>query len=234
MNARSRAALMAYPLLLAVGLAACGGSGAGASNGVAGRSPDQIVKATTRAAETARSVEAAGSMTEDGTRVALDLRMVAGVGASGWLSESGRRFNLVLDGRTLYINAGVAFWKTAANAAAASVLAGRWLRTPATGAYAAVARIAGLRTFFRQVFGRHGRLAKTGIRTLHGVRVIGLRDTTRGGVLYVATTGRPYPIELSGDTGSGSGRLDFSGYGRSFAIAPPKRSVSLMALEQAG
>jgi len=229
-----RAATLAATLLLAAGVAACGGSSGGSGNGIAAKSPDAIVAATTKAAESAKSVEVAGSISQGGTSVGLDLKMVAHVGATGWLSEQGKRFNMVLDGKVLYIRAGESFWTTFANAAAAKVLEGKWLKTPTTGSYASVAKLGNLQTFFTQVFGHHGTLSKTGTKTINGIKVAGLRDAKQGGVLYVATTGKPYPIELNGDTGSGSGKLIFSGYGSAFKIAPPANSVSLTQLEQMG
>jgi hypothetical protein len=228
---------LAVGLLLATGVAACGGSGGGSSsaNGIASKSTTAIVAATTKAAESAQSVEVAGSISQSGTTVGLDLKMVAASGATGWITEQGKRFNMVLVGKTLYIDAGKSFWTTYANAAVAKVLQGKWLKTPATGSYASVAKLGNLEQFFKQVFGHHGPLAKTGAKIVNGAKVIGLRDTKQGGVLYVATTGKPYPIELNGNTGgSGRGKLTFSGYGTAFKITPPKNSISLSELEKAG
>jgi hypothetical protein len=137
-------------------------------------------------------------MSENGTNVGLDLKMVAGVGATGWISEQGKRLNLVLDHSVLYINAGAAFWSTFASPSAASLLQGKWLKTRATGTYASVAKIATLREFFEQVFGHHGTLAKTAQKSINGIKAIGVRDTKQGGLLYVATSGKPYPVELLG------------------------------------
>lgn len=234
MTGNQRVATLAATLLLAAGVAACGGSSGGSDNGIAAKSPDAIVTAATQAAEAAKSVEVSGSISQSGTNVGLDLKMVAHVGASGWLSEQGKRFNMVLDGKVLYMKAGAAFWTSFASAAAAKVLQNKWLKTPTTGSYAAVAKLGNLQSFFTQVFGHHGTLSKTGTKTINGTKVVGLRDAKQGGVLYVATTGKPYPIELNGDTGSGSGKLTFSGYGTAFKIAPPAKSVPLAQLEQMG
>jgi hypothetical protein len=227
-----RAATLAVALLLAAGVAACGGSGGGSGNGIAGKSTAAIVAATTKAAESAKSVEVVGSVSQDGTTVGLDLKMVAAKGATGWVSEQGKRFNMVLDGDTLYINAGKAFWTTFANAAVANVMAGKWLKAPTTGSYASVAKLGDLKQFFNQVFGHHGSLVKTAAKTVSGVKAIGLKDTKKGGILYVATTGKPYPIELTGNAGTGGGKLTFKGYGTAFNITPPAKSTSLAQLEQ--
>jgi hypothetical protein len=115
------------------------------------------------------------------------------------------------------------------------VLQGKWLKTPATGNYASIAKLGNLREFFNQVFGHHGSLTKTATKTINGIKAVGLRDTQKGGVLYVATTGKPYPVELNGNTGGGSGgKLTFSGYGTAFKIAPPANSISLAQLSKTG
>lgn len=221
-------------LLLAAGLAACGGSSAGGDNGLRAKSAAAILNATTNASESAKSVHVTGSLEQQGTTIALDLRMVAGVGASGWMSDGGMRFMLVLDHSTLYISGGRAFWRAFGNAAVAKRLKGKWLKTPDTGSYAGIAQIANMRLFFRQVFGGHGPLAKTSNKTIDGTATIGLRDTEKGGVLYVSTSGKPYPVEISGNTGATTGRLTFTGFNAPVAIRAPKRSISLARLERAG
>lgn len=230
-TAQRRTATLVGALLLSAGVAACGG-GSSSGNGVASKSAAGILAATTKAAESAKSVYVSGSISQGGTSVGLSLKMVAGVGATGWLSEQGKRFNMVLDRNVLYINAGTAFWTTFANATAASVLQGKWLKTQTTGGFATVAKLGDLDKFFHLVFGKHGALTKVGTKTIGGVKVVGVRDTAKGGVLYVATTGKAYPIELNGDGGSGAGKLSFSGYGTAFKIAAPPKAVSLAQLEK--
>jgi hypothetical protein len=230
---RNRAAILVVTLLIAAGVVACGGSSGGSSNGIASKSADAIATATASAAESAKSAAVSGSISQSGTNVGLDLKMVAGVGATGWISEQGKRLNLVLDHSALYINAGAAFWRAFANPSAASLLQGKWLKTPATGTYASLAKLGTLSDFFHQVFGHHGTLAKTAQKSINGIKAIGLRDTKQGGVLYVATSGKPYPVELNGNTGSGGGKLSFSGVGSAFKITPPKHSISLAQLQKA-
>ena len=59
----------------------------------------------------------------------------------------------------------------------------------------------------------HGALAKGSTSTIEGTKVIAVNDTEKGGTLYVATTGRPYPIQLS-KAGSGGGKVTFAPLGR--------------------
>jgi hypothetical protein len=225
-------------LLIAALLSACGGSGGGGGNGIASKSAAAIIKATTRASESAKSVHVAGSLDQAGTKIALDLKMVAGVGATGWMSDGGKRFSLVLDHNTLYISGGSSFWQAFGNASVASLLQGKWLKTPASGHYASIAKFADLHQFFQQIFNEtRGKVAKTSTRTINGTKVIGVRDTTKTGTLYIATSGKPYPVEIDGATGSkagATGKLDFTDFNSAVTISAPKKSISVSQLQNAG
>lgn len=225
-------------LVAAAGLAACGSSGGG-GNGLAAKPARAIVEATTKAAESAKSVHVSGSLNQGGTVIALDLKMVAGAGAAGWMSDAGKRFSLVLDHATLYINAGPSFWRAFGNPTVAKLLEGKWLKAPATGNYASIARFASLRQFFQQIFSATtGRLSKTSTRTINGHPVIGVRDTKRDGTLYVATSGTPFPLEIDGTTsaksGATTGKLDFTDFNASVKISPPPHSISATQLQKLG
>lgn len=225
-------------LLLAVGVAACGGSNGHGGNGLQSKSAAAIIRATTSASESAKSVHVAGSLDQSGTTIALNLRMVAGVGASGWMSDGGKRFSLVLDHSTLYISGGASFWRAFGNASVAKLLRGKWLKTPATGDYASIAKFASLHEFFRQIFSEtSGPVAKASTKAINGRPTIGVRDTRKTGVLYVATSGKPYPVEIDGANSSSSGttgRLDFTGFNVPVTIRPPKNSISVAQLQRAG
>jgi hypothetical protein len=223
-------------LLIAALLSACGGSSGGGGNGLASKSADQIIKATTRASESAKSVHVSGSLNQGGTKIALDLKMVAGVGATGSMSDGGKHFSLVLDHGTLYINGGPSFWRAFGNASVTSRLQGKWLKTPATGNYASIAKFADLHQFFQQIFNEtKGKVAKTSTKTINGTKVIGVRDTTKTGTLYIATSGKAYPVEIDGATSSKSGatgKLDFTGFNSAVTITAPKKSISVSQLQQ--
>jgi hypothetical protein len=221
---------------VAVGLVACGSSSAG--NGLASKPPATIVRATTKASESARSVHVSGSLTQAGTVIALDLRMVAGVGATGWMSDAGKRFSLVLDRSTLYIKGGASFWRAFGNATVAKLLRGKWLKAPASGDYASIAKFANLREFFQQIFSATtGRLSKAETKTINGQPAVGVRDTERGGVLYVAARGKPYPLEIDGTTAGGAGttgKLDFTAFNAPVTISPPRHTISVAELQKLG
>lgn len=241
MTARRAAPSTLAALLTAAGIAACGGSsgdGRSTGNGLSSKSARAIVTATTHAADSARSVHVAGSLNQSGTTIALDLRMVAGVGAIGRMSDGGKHFSLVLDHSTLYINGGPSFWQAFGNPAVARLMRGKWLKTPATGDYAAIAKFASLRAFFQQIFSQTGgSVAKASTRTIDGRQTIGVRDLSKSGVLYVATSGKPYPVEIDGAPSRRSGttgKLDFSGFNAPVAISAPRHFVSFAQLQKLG
>lgn len=58
------------------------------------------------------------------------------------------------------------------------------------------ARLTELSKFVDGTLAKHGKLAKGEPTRVRGRRVIGVKDTTEGGVLY-ATVGKPHPVELT-------------------------------------
>ncbi len=229
---RPRPAVLALlaALPIAAGVSACGGSSSSNGNGLQSKSADAIVKAAYQAANGLKSVRIAGTMSKGGTNVGLNLKMVAGVGAQGTISQQGKSFQLVVDHKTLYINAGRAFWTAYTNAAIAKLMEGKWLRASTTGSYSSFASFGDIHSLFGSVLTQHGKLAKGAVKTIRGVKAIGIRDTTQGGTLYVALTGKPYPLEIVGAGSGTQGSLQFTDFNSSLTITAPKHSVDLKAL----
>ena len=74
------------------------------------------------------------------------------------------------------------------------------------------------------MLGSHGKLAKGDETTVNGVKVIAVRDTTKGGTLYVATTGTPYPVFIQR---AGDGKITFDRWNEAFALKAPAGAVDL-------
>src|ERR1017187_4658019 len=123
--------LLALALLTAL-LAGCGSSSSG--NGVAGKTPAEIVAATKVAADSANSVHVVGSIVSSGSPITLDMHLLAGKGGRGQLSENGLAFELIQTGGTVYIKGSAAFYKHIGGTAAAQLLQGKWLKAPASSA----------------------------------------------------------------------------------------------------
>jgi hypothetical protein len=225
-------AVLALGLLSAV-LAGCGGSGGGSSeNGVASKAPGEIVAATKAAADSASSVHVSGSIVSDGSPITLDMSLVAGQGGRGQLSENGLSFELIeLDG-TVYISGSPAFYKHFAGSTAAQLFQGKWLKAPATsGDFAALASLTDLRKLLDAALeNHHGKLTKGDTTTVAGQKVVGVNDASDGGTLYVAVTGKPYPIEIA-KNGAGGGKVVFDRWNEPVTLKAPADSVDVAKLQ---
>ena len=157
-------------------------------------------------------------------RSGLDLDLVTGKGAAGTISQGAPRFKLVVTGGDFYFQGNRAFWLHAAHSqAAVQLLLGKWIRYPSAGAqFGSVSHLTSIKTLMDALVKAHGTLAKGSMTTIGGQPAIALNDSN-GGKLYVATTGKPYPLELIAKHSTG-GRVTFTKYGHSFTIAAPKHS----------
>jgi hypothetical protein len=211
---------------LVVGLAGCGGA---SSNGVAAKSPDAIVAAATNAIRGAKSVHVSGSIVNSGSPVTLDLNLAAGKGGGGRMSENGLSFRIIVLKRVVYINGSDTFWRHFGGNAAAQLFHGKWLRGPASGQLGSVAALTDLQSLFSKLLSTHGALAKGSTSTVDGQKVVAVKDTTKGGTLYVATTGKPYPIEVS-KTGPQGGHVIFDRYNEAVSLSAPANSIDVSKL----
>ncbi len=221
-------------LLIAVALAGCGGSSSSSGNGVADKTPAEILAATKAASDTATSVHVSGSIVSGKSPITLDMSLLAGKGGRGNLSESGLPFELIQVGGSVYIKGSAAFYKHIGGTAAAQLLQGKWLKAPSSSAnFASLSQLTDLRQLVDQTLKSHGSLKKGGTSTINGQKVVGITDTTKGGTLYIATTGKPYPIEISKD-GSGGGKITFDRWNSAVTLAAPANAIDVAQLQSGG
>ncbi len=214
--------------LTAMAVAACGGGGA-AGNGVAAKAPNAIVDEANNAIAHASSVHVAGSISNSNVPLTLDLELVSGRGGSGELSEGGLTFRVITVGPSVYIQGTPAFWSHFAGAKVARTLDGKWLKASASGQFAPIAALTNMQELFGKVLLVHGALKKVGTTTLNGRQVVGVRDSKAGGILYVAATGKPYPVEVV-KRGTGAGRIVFDRINGPVNLAPPAHFRDLSQL----
>src|ERR1035441_3333987 len=219
-------------LLLAVVIAGCGGSSSG--NGVADKTPAEILLATRGGSGAATSVHVAGSIVSEKSPITLDMNLLAGKGGSGKLSENGLAFELIQVGGTVYIKGSPAFYKHIGGTAAAQLLQGKWLKAPSSDAsFASLSQLTDLRQLVDQTLTNHGSLTKAGTTTVNGQKVVGITDTTKGGTLYIATTGKPYPIEIS-KGGAGGGKVIFDRWNSTVTLTAPANAIDVAQLQSSG
>lgn len=212
-------------VLALVSLCACGGSGGG--NGIASKSPGTIVNDAVRAAESARSVHIAGSVVRNGQSLGLDLDLQAKRGARGTISVSGLSFQFIQVPGVVYIKANRAFLRHFGSPTVMR-LAGRWLRSsPNASGLGGFSGLTDLHEVFSSLLSSHGVLKKAGTTTFNGQSVVAVTDTTKGGTLYVASTGRPYPV---GVRNSSQGELRLDHYNEPVSLTPPAHAVDLSQL----
>ena len=231
---RSSTALLALVLvLLAAAIAGCGGSSS-SGNGVADKTPAEILAATKAASDAATSVHVSGSIVSDKSPITLDMNLLANKGGRGKLSESGLAFELIQVSGTVYIKGSAEFYKHIGGTAAAQLLQGKWLKAPSSDAnFASLSQLTDLRQLVDQTLASHGSLKKAGTTTVNGQKVVGITDTTKGGTLYIATTGKPYPIEIS-KGGSGGGKISFDRWNSTVTLAAPANAIDVAQLQSAG
>lgn len=221
------------PLVLIGGalvlLGGCGSSSSG--NGVASKSPEAIVSEAKQAADSASSVHVSGSINSGGSPVTLDLALAAGKGATGEVSQNGSTFQIIIDSGTAYISGSEAFYRKLGGSAAVQLLAGKWLKvSTSTPEFTSLSQLADMRTLLDTVLVDHGKLKKGSTTTVGGQQAITVNDTTHGGTLYVATTGKPYPLQIS-KSGSEAAKITFEEWDEPVRISPPASSVNLSELK---
>jgi hypothetical protein len=246
MRSRTLSSITPALVIVATVLAGCGGSSSSSSssssksssssnatadNGVASKSPTAILAATKVAADSATSVHVAGSIDSNGTPLTLDMDLLAGKGGRGRISENGISFELIVTGDTVYINGSPAFYKRIGGSAAAQLFQGKWLKASATGGdFASIASLTDLRKLVDTTLANHGTLAAGATTTVNGQKVIGVTDTTKHGTLYIATTGKPYPIEII-KSGAGGGKITFDQWDKPVSVSAPANAVDVAKLQ---
>jgi len=194
------------------------------------RTAEAIVNAASNAISHANTVHVAGSIQNGGgVPLSLDLSLVSGKGGQGVMSENGITFRIVAVGQNVYIQGTPAFWQHFGGARAAKLLDGKWLEAPATGQFTPIASLTNLQELFNHVLLTHGSLQKGSIQTVNGHKAIAVVDTNAGGTLYVATTGQPYPVEVS-KQGEGAGRIVFDRINQPVSLSPPANALDVSRL----
>ena len=219
-------------VLLAALLAGCGGHGKSAKpNGEASKPADRVLADAKAAATSASSAHVSGNIESGGTPIKLDLSTARGKGAKGSMSTNGLKFDLVRIGDTLYIRGSDAFYKHFAGAAIAQLLHGKWLKASAThGRLQSLAPLTSLGALFAGISSQHGKLVNDGKTTYHGDEVVAIRDKSDNSKLYVAATGKPYPVAIVGGKKGQSGTIAFDDWNKPVSLSAPSGAIDISKL----
>jgi hypothetical protein len=218
--------------LAVVSLAGCGGHGESAEpNGEASKPAARVLADAKAAATKASSAHVSGNIVSSGTPITLDLRMARGKGAKGSMSISGRQFDLVRIGDAAYIHGSDAFWRHYGGAAVAQLLHDRWVKASVNEPrFASLRPLTSIGQLFGQVSAHHGKLANDGKTSYKGRQVVAIRDTSDNSKLYVAATGKPYPMAIVGGGNGQSGTIAFDDWSSGVSLGVPKDAIDISQL----
>jgi hypothetical protein len=235
------ASLSASALVLAVVVLAGCGSTSSSGNGVASRTPAEILAASKSAAAGAATVHVAGSILSEGKPISLDMELVGsnGVGDNGGrgrLTLGGLGIKLIAVDKAVYVKGNDAFYTHFAGAKAARLLHGKWLKGSAEhGPLASFAALADLDKVIDSTLQDHGPLSSAGTTTIDGKKAVGVSDAASDGTLYVATSGAPYPLEVvKSGSAAGAGKLVFDRWNKPVTLLPPANAIDVDQLQGAG
>lgn len=211
-------------------LAGCASSAA-PSNGVASKTPRQIVAAAEAAAAGAATAHVAGSIVSAGTPISLDMELVAHKGGSGRLTLGGLSIGLIDVDRAVYVRGDPVFYSRVAGHAAAHAIEGRWLKASTkSGTLASLGQLTELDKLLDGALAGHGALSRGRTTIVNGQKAVGVSDSDGGGALYVATTGTPYPLEIIKGAPD-PGTIVFDRWNGPVSLAPPANPLNINQLQ---
>jgi len=233
----TRATIAIVLALLLPAAVGCGSSSGGSSspapaadNGESAKAPAQILSDVTDAVRGAQSVHMSGSVNSDSTDIGFDVKLSSDA-AKGTLTLSGNEIKLVRVGDAAYFSGSSEFYKMVGGGdAAVSLLQGRWIKVPSTdGRFASFEQFTDKGKLFSSMLQAKGTVTKSGTRTYNGQKVIVLRDSDGGGDLYIAASGKPYPVAIV-STGDKQGTITFTGWDEPVDVSAPSDAIDLSQL----
>jgi hypothetical protein len=227
-----RASALALVLTAAL-LAGCGRHMKAAPPNDEASKPAAEVFADAKAAATgASSAHVSGNIQSGGTAITLDLDMVRGKGAKGSVTLDGRQADIVRIGDVAYVHGSDAFWQHYAGPLIAQLLHDKWVKAPVdTKRFQSLAPLTNLGLLFAKIGAHHGKLVNDGKTTFKGQQVVAIRDTSDNSKLYVAATGKPYPVAIVGGEAGRSGSIEFSDWNQHVSLTAPSGAIDISSLE---
>jgi hypothetical protein len=224
-------ALLLLALAILVPLAGCGSS----DNGVASKSAKEILQASKAAAISASSVHVVGASRVQTSSSTINARL-ARVGGRSRVSLLGGGHEAIRIGNTVYVKGPQAFYAnlSARLGKTLHVPSGTWLKAPAgSGPLRELAALTDLPRQLDVILSTSAALTKGASTTVGGQKAIALKEKAKlyEGVLYVATTGKPYPLLLVKNGGRERGRTRFSGWDRGVSLRAPSPAVDVSSLK---
>jgi hypothetical protein len=149
-------------ILLALILGGCGSSpNSRSGNGVAAKTPAEILSTAKAAAAAAASVHVAGSIVSEGKPISLDMELVGRNEGKGSVTLEGLEIRLIDVDGAVFVKGSKTFYTRFAGAKAANLLQGKWIEGSATkGPLASFAALADLDKVIDSTLADHGTLSR--------------------------------------------------------------------------
>lgn len=171
-------------------------------------------------------------------RGTIDMQLAAHHRASGVMSIEGAKVRLIRIGPKIFMNGSAAFWRKFADLSSGTAdrqivrfLAGKWFRAPAAGKdFASLANL----TDMDKLFGGDAAgadMKKGAITTIAGVKAIEVDDNSDRIRIYVATTGKPYPLLIQVSQTGERFKFRFDHWNEEVMIKAPAGAVDLSKLK---
>ncbi len=220
---------LALPLTaaLAIVLAGCGSSG----ESLTSKSATEILAASRAAALHASSVRIASSVSQGKLSRTSNLEL-AGNGIRARISFLGVTHEVIRIGNTTYAKGNPAFYKLLAKRTGMHVPQGTWVTAPAGKGIPVKTALSSELTF---LLISPGPLTKGPTTTIDGQKVIELKEKAKRftGSIYIAATGKPYPIEIV-KHGQETGQTTFTAWNQPITLTAPTGAIELSKLKRKG
>ena len=154
--------------------------------------------------------------------------MSRGGRSQGTVTVSGALFNIVIFADAQYLKADASAWRVAGvPPATAQLIADRWLKTSRTSKLGQDFDFT-LSALAAELTADVKLAPNVGRSTLDGRPVVVLTDNGKNpGRLYVANTGKPYPVMMEATGAGNAGNLKFTQYDASVTIEAPPTAIPL-------
>jgi hypothetical protein len=213
-------------LAAALVVTSCGGS----SSSDKGKDSAQVAANSVAALKGAESVHVTGhtSATETDAESALDLTF-QGANTTGSVTQNGTTLQVIrVDGKS-YVKGDKAAYTALAGAAAAALIGDRWLLLSGTDAQSL--NNLTLASFAASINTNTKYDSKIDKSSVDGTAALVLTDPADNTKLYVAATGKPYPLKAV-KTSSANDFINFNDYNKKVTVVAPADSVDIAQIEK--
>ena len=239
-------------LVVALASAGCGGGSSSPTNsngnGEAAKPAKQVLTDAVKAANAATSVHMSGYTSDAVHKSGLDFTIEKGKGAIGSFTFEGQKVDLVNIGGANhvqpcpqcknYVRASSAFWASFGPVAGITTspkqLAGKWVEFPtsniqAMSAFQGFVELADVQAILGILASNMGPMTKEST-TYKGQSVVALYGPGKIRRVYVASSGKPYPVLVANTNSANPASVSFDNWGKPVSLTAPSGAVDASKL----